>query len=191
MIHKLVDKFVKLATDPLLKDNKDQKKIEPEITLEMDEIIQDCLHLVILLQRAFQEFYELAGRTGKQLSTNALQELSEIEEGLNSPSLLNYDLEFGSELDSLDHGANMIQMALELTRQPNGEIMPGFEKLNFNVYRWVNELIENLDRLHDQAMSQSTYFEENLSDQPRRMTTQEDLDIDQITEDDIHPDFKQ
>jgi hypothetical protein len=174
--------------DPLLRTN--PARIEPELTEDIDDLVKDSLHLVILLQRAFMDFadqcQEDKNSFGSKLAENALLELEDTEDALNNTELLNFDLNTESGyLDVLTNNVGMLKSVLDLTL--GGGDSP-FKKLDQKVHKWVNELTENIDKLHDKTMAQSPFMERYFAEPQTKMLEQVNTDVDQILEEDIHPD---
>lgn len=141
---------------------------------QVDHLVSDSLHLVILMQRNFMNFAEVAGGIGKQLVGNCLDELLEIEEGLGDADLMDIDQELGfGSLENMLENAEMVQGVLELA-VGDGAI-PGFAKLNGKVYVWVGELIENLGKLMEMRDGHVEMVEK---------------DVDSINPEEIHPDYE-
>lgn len=177
--------------DPLYKHTPGLgERVEPEMTEELDELVKDSLHLVILLQRAFQQFRkESSNEMAHKLVDNALIDLEDIEEALTNPELLNFDLNLEAGLlDTVDQNASMLKGVLDMLLD-NGKLAPEFKGLDLRVFKWINELIENTDKLYDKAMGQSSYMEGNIADRPMRMVEQDERDVDQIDPEEIHPDY--
>jgi len=196
--------------DPLVRS----EKVLPEVTEEIDDLIKDSLQLVILLHRAFADFsneaQNLAGDDkylATKLSEQVISELDEIEDTLQSPHLLEFDLNTESTLiDSLDSSLSMIRMALNLVkpvpvpaphyyseyekvRWEGKAPPPAFKALDPKVHKWVSELQENFDKMHDLAMRQSEFMERYFASKPIRMTEQEEKNPDEFSYEDIHPDY--
>lgn len=166
--------------DPLLKKN----IIKPETTEEIDSLIQDSMNLVTLLQREFSELKEQMPETGitNKLAKNVLIELEEIETILQSPEILEFDLNTETmTLDAAFNAANIINVALKYAA---GEI-----KLKPDVYSWSKELKENIEKISDLAMEQSTFMERYFAVNQKRMVERDERDIDEIDPAEIHVDY--
>jgi hypothetical protein len=153
---------------------------DPEISEDLDGVIKDSLHLLILLQRSMSEFslycHNATGETkelGGELADTVLSELQEIEANLQNPDLINKE----DIAHQIVQSITMIRSALELIRPNPREKMPeSFKTLDQRVFKWLNELEENIFKLVDQPMLE-----------------QVDTDVDQILREDIspgHPDFE-
>lgn len=202
VLRKIAVKFSKIIkssdhspNDPLLKGDYPggNPRIEPELTEEIDDLVKDSLNLVILMERAFIEFQKDAvdndNELGQKFANNALLDLEDIETALTNPALLTYELDVESGLlDSIDHNASMLKGVLDMTLD-HGKIAPEFSALDRRVFGWVNELIANADKIHDLAMSQSEFAEEVIADKPVRMVERDLRDPDEISIEDIHPDY--
>ncbi len=189
----------KAGEDFLLKHpGKTESYIDPEMTEELDEIVKDSLHLVILMQRSMMDFMkscehatgekkEMGGRFAEQV----LFELQEIETNLNNSRLLEFILNSESGiLDTIAGDIGMIRTALNLVRPHANEATPeAFQDLDLRVYKWLEELEENITKLADESMGQSEYMEEQFAVEPRKMREQVETDVDEIAREDIHPDY--
>lgn len=191
-----------LMTDPLLKHpGKKEQYIDPEMTEDLDEVVKDSLHLVILMQRSFMGFMQECEKStgekkelGGKLAEQVLFELQEIETNLQSPHLLEFLLNTESGiLDIIAEDLGMIRTALNLIK-PTQEVQYGpvkmpeaFKDLDQRVFKWLSELEENITNIADQAMGQSDFMEQHFAVDPLQMREQVDTDIDQINREDIHP----
>lgn len=184
--------------DPFLKHpGQKGQYIDPEMTEDLDDVVKDSLHLVILMQRAFMEFASVCDTAsgekkelGSKLAEQVLFELQEIETNLQNPHLLEFLLNTEAGiLDTIADDISMIKTALNLIK-PWGskEIPEAFKDLDQRVYKWLNELEENVTKLADESMGQSSFMEQHFAVEPRQMKDQMDEDIDQINREDIHPD---
>jgi len=183
--------------DPLLKHpGQVEQYIDPEMTEELDEIVKDSLHLVILMQRVFMDFgqtCEMAAgekrELGCKLAEQVLFELQDIETNLQDPHLLEFVLNTESGiLDTIAESVAMIAMVLNLVRPATEKMPEAFKDLDQRVFKWLDELKENITKIADQSMGQSEFMERHFAVEPMGMKEQVDTDVDQILEEDIHPD---
>lgn len=197
ILKKRADEF-----DPLLKHpGTKEQYIDPEMTEELDEVVKDSLHLVILLQRSMSEFaanaYAASGETkelGSKFADKVLSELQEIETNLQNPALLEFELNTEKGLlDTVAKNVEMIQAVFNLVKPHPREKMPeSFKALDQRIFKWLDELSENVVTLADRAMAQSPFMDRHFSEHPMQMREQVDMDVDQINREDInsdHPDF--
>ncbi len=167
------------------------------MTEELDEVVKDSLHLVILMQRAFMDFMREAETSvgekrelGTKMAEQVLFELQEIETNLQSPHLLEFLLNSETGiLDTIAQDLSMIKMALNLVKPHPGEATPeAFRDLDQRVFKWLSELELNIDQIADQAFGQSEFMEHYFMSPRKKLVEQVDTDVDQIVPEDVHPD---
>jgi hypothetical protein len=189
----IINKRADFMNDPLLKKSPEKNYIQPEMTPELDEVVKDSLNLVILLERAFRAFQKESIATGnlmgRKLADNALIDLEDVEELLGNSELLDFDLDSESSyLDVMGQDISMIKGVLDMINE-GGSVLPEFRKLDHRVYGWIAELMENCEKLHDQSMSQSEFYDTKYQQEPLRMLEQDSRSVDEIDPEEIHPDF--
>lgn len=192
----------KTAADPmedlLLKhpNSMEDMYVDPEMTEELDGIVKDSLHLVILMQRAFSDFLkicEAAGGSkdlGLDLAEKVLFELQEVETNLQNSSLLQFNVNMeDSILHTIAEDISMIQRVLELVKPyPGAKVPASFRDLDQKVFSWLLELEENIASIADKAFGQSDFIEQIFAEPKSQMSEQIDEDVDEISREDIHPD---
>lgn len=183
---------IEAKEDLLFKDTpRGGKRIEPELTEDLDQLVQDSMHLVILLQRALEDFKEVAethnSYIGLQTASSALLDLEDVETALNNPKLLEHDLELDyGNLDVVFQNAENLKSTLAKSKNSISGI---FSKLNPNVYRWSSDLLDNADKIRELSLQQSDYLNEQIGN-PHRLSEQDVRVPDEISEEELHPDFK-
>lgn len=180
------------------KENTNTGTSYTERTEEIDDLIKDSLNLIILMQRSFQDMHKScssshgeAKELGSKLAKESLFELQEIETALEDPKLLEFDRaeEWGA-LNNISGSIMMLENTLNLIKPIGDQHSPIFKHIDLRIYKWLNELSDNIDKLQDKAVDNAPFMEQHLYTQPKRMLEQDPKNIEEVSSEDLHPDFE-
>ncbi len=170
------------------------------MTEEINDLVSDSLHLVILMQRAFTDFLRLCDQSsgakkviGGDVMEKALFQLQEIETNLNNEYLLEFDLNQKVQdiIDIIFEDIGDVRKEIAYTNKYE-DLFSGFDKRR--IEKWLGELEENIGKIEDLAMRQSpvadSFYGERRHGGPLRLHEQDPRDPDEIGYDAIHPDMK-
>lgn len=153
----------------------DIEELSEEIAPEFDELVKDSLRLVILMERSVQDWAKDldpdSNERAHKIGGHLLLDLEDLEDALNNSQLSD---DTSGVLEMVKHNTNLLGSTLELTRGRHGKADPGFETLDLNMFKWLNELMDNTDRMQELVAPTMTQNERN---------------VDEIDPEDIHPDY--
>lgn len=189
---KLADRFIKMVKaneweqDPLYRSNpydRESKRIQIEVTEEMDELIQDILSAVVLLRREFNDILKEKGKKSPvgELIVSIMEHLDRLESSMSDETTFNYYIEsMKSPLSTAYRATSDIVNTLT----NNGHILKYDMR---NVAQWLNDIRDNIDKLHDLIIRQSDWLASRFRAQ--NLLEKVDIDVDHLTRDDLHIDY--